>query len=131
MLASMAELSPAIRHLTPEQEALPAGPYRAMLDDCVVAPCPAGAAALDTARVYEALEAGCIPIVERREGFDYFREALGRHPMLTVSDWAEAPGLIAELRKGGKLETKRAQCHGWWRHYKGNMAARVTALALG
>jgi len=131
MLAAMASLSPAIRHLTPEQEALTAGGYRAMLDDCVVAPCPSGATTLDTGRVYEALEAGCIPIVERREGFDYFREALGRHPMLTVADWAEAPGLIAELRKSGRLETKRAQCHGWWRHYRGNLAARITALALG
>ncbi len=129
MLTAMETLGPGALHLTgEEQPALSAPAYRAFLDDCVVAPCPAGAEALDTARVYEALEAGCIPIVERRPGFDYFREALGPHPIPTVTAWAEAPALIRDLRESERLETRRAQCHAWWRHYKANLAARLAAL---
>ena len=128
MLAAMRTIGQGALHLTAERAPLTQGAYRALLDECAIAPCPAGAEALDTTRLCEALEAGCIPIVERREGFDYFRQAFGAHPIPTLSDWAEAPELIRALQAGDRLETKRAQCHAWWRHYKGHLAARIAGL---
>ncbi len=128
MLAAMRGLGPESLHLTSDRAPLTQGAYRAMLDECVIAPCPAGSEALDTTRLCEALEAGCIPIVERREGFDYFRHAFGAHPIPTLSDWSEAPEMIRDLQSADRLETKRAQCHAWWRHYKGHLAARIAGL---
>jgi hypothetical protein len=128
MLAAMRTLGPAALHLTADRPPLTQAAYRTMMDVCTIAPCPSGAEALDTTRLCEALEAGCIPIVERREGFDYFRNAIGAHPLPTIADWSEAPDLIRDLQSGERLETKRAQCHAWWRHYKGHLAARIAGL---
>jgi hypothetical protein len=81
---------------------------------------------LDSFRVCEALEAGCIPIVERRPFYDYFRHLLGDHPMLTVADWGEAPGLIAALRKDkGALDRRRLACARWWQDYKSALVLTV------
>jgi hypothetical protein len=97
-----------------------------LLSETIFAPCPAGAENLDSFRVCEALEAGCIPIVERRPFYDYFRHLLGDHPMLTVTDWSEAPGLIAGLRKDrGALDRRRLACARWWQDYKTSLVVTV------
>jgi hypothetical protein len=100
--------------------------YARLLTDTIFAPCPAGWGNLDSFRVCEALEAGCIPIVERRPFYDYFRHLFGEHPMLTVTDWGEAPSLIAALRKDrGALDRRRLACARWWRDYKASLVLNV------
>lgn len=56
---------------------------RAMLDS-IFSPCPQGNVLLETPRVYEALQCGSIPIVERRLTLDYYKQLLGPHPLPTV-----------------------------------------------
>jgi hypothetical protein len=109
--------------------------YSALLSDTIFAPCPSGWENLDSFRVYEALEAGCIPIVERRPSYDYFRIFLGDHPMVTVDDWGTAPQAIADLQSDpARLEARRAACADWWRQIKRDLVLRardhcVTAFA--
>jgi hypothetical protein len=100
--------------------------YAQLMSETVFAPCPAGWQNLDSFRVCEALEAGCIPIVERRTSYDYFRHLFGDHPMMTVSDWSEAPAAIARLQADpDALESRRLACETWWQEHK-----RTTALSV-
>jgi len=102
--------------------------YAEVMSRTLFAPCPAGWRNLDSFRVYEALEAGCIPIVESRSHFDYFCHLLGAHPMPSVSDWAEAPALIAGLmRNPQRLDALRRSCESWWQHYRASLADEVSA----
>lgn len=91
--------------------------YRAMMDDSIFVPCPAGEVNLESFRVYEALEAGCIPIVEKRPAFDYFTRLLGSHPLPTLTDWSEATLLVEELLAADP-ESVRHACWSWWESYK-------------
>ena len=106
-------------------DSLSTADYRALLDDSVIVPCPAGWSNLETFRVYEALEAGCIPIVEKRPGFDYFTELLGPHPIPTIFSWDEAPALIRGWQAEGTMERVRSDCHAWWEAAKPRIAATV------
>jgi len=119
------------RVLTSEQRGatdapLPVEDYARLLSDTIFAPCPAGWENLDSFRVCEALEAGCIPIVQRRPFFDYFEHLFGDHPMLSVASWSEAPALIASLQKDrGALDRRRVACARWWRDYRASLAPMV------
>jgi hypothetical protein len=119
------------RSLTPEHRGaadalLSIEDYAQLLSDTIFAPCPAGWENLDSFRVCEALEAGCIPIVERRPFYDYFRHLFGDHPMLSVSNWSEAPALIASLRKDrGALDRRRIACARWWHDHKSTLVVTI------
>lgn len=117
-------------HLTSgwdSSDSLSTDAYRRVLDQSVFAPCPAGTVNLDCYRVYEALEAGCIPIVMRRAGYDYFDRLLPGHPMPVVQDWAAAPGLVTALIDSGGCEALRRTCQAWWTGHKTQLIAQVSA----
>lgn len=128
MLTAMGALDGGFQHLTEgfgSADALSTSDYRALLDDTIVVPCPGGWSNLETFRVYEALEAGCIPIVEKRPNFDYFTRLLGPHPMPTVMTWSEAADLVKRLHAEGGLEPLRQKCTAWWNGYKPALAQTV------
>jgi hypothetical protein len=105
--------------------------YAQLMSETVFAPCPAGWQNLDSFRVCEALEAGSIPIVERRASYDYFRHLFGEHPMITVGDWSEAPAAIAQLQADPHaLEQRRLACETWWQEHKHTTALRVQDAIL-
>jgi glycosyltransferase involved in cell wall biosynthesis len=121
MLDALAGLRPSKAHLTGgfnAPEGLSLDDYRDLLKTTLFAPCPAGFSSVDTFRVYEALEAGCIPIVERRRGSDYFRRAYGAHPMPTVEAWSEATDLMTGVMERNEQEDLRQRCYLWWSSYK-------------
>lgn len=135
MLQALQPLQPHYRHLTQsffDPAALDTVAYQALLDDSIFVPCPAGFINLDSFRVYEALECGCIPIVERRPGFDYFAALLGAdHPLIVVDDWDQAAACMAGfLADPPALELRRLACLTWWRdHVAGlrrDMAASIS-----
>jgi hypothetical protein len=100
--------------------------YARLMSESVFAPCPAGWENLDSFRVCEALEAGCIPIVERRPSLDYFSHLFGEHPMLTVEDWNNAPALIEVFRADpAALDQRRLACANWWRDYKASLVLTI------
>lgn len=128
MLDAMAKLEGGYQHLTTgfgSADALSTTAYRALLDETVVVPCPGGWSNLESFRVYEALEAGCIPIVEKRPSFDYFTTLLGPHPIPEVMSWMEGADLVKRLHHENALEALRQSCAAWWDAYKPKLVRTV------
>jgi hypothetical protein len=124
MLNTLAQVEGGFWHLTSGFNAgdcLSTADYRALMDESVVIPCPGGWSNLETFRVYEALEAGCIPFVEKRKGFDYYRALLGPHPLPTVASWAEGAALLRKLKDTDGLELLQRACSEWWMDYKARL----------
>jgi hypothetical protein len=115
-------------HQFGDPNALTAETYRDLLLKSIFVPCPRGWWNLDSFRVYEALECGCIPIVEKTP-LDYFSKFLGNHPFLSIGSWDEAPLFIESLLANpSRLEELRSNCHQWWLDYKTNMKIEVKNL---
>lgn len=78
-------------------------------------PCPNGFVHPETYRLYEALELGCIPIVEN--AFKYYDRLFPNNPFLKVDIWSEAKVIIKEWKKN-QIETKQEECKIWWKQQK-------------
>jgi len=101
--------------------------YRVMAQSKIVA-CPAGACTPDTLRMAEALEAGCVPIVEDRwppnfprgaSGVTtgYWRWVLGEQPPFPIiTDWSQFPSMLAEHLVD--WENRALRLKFWWHMYK-------------
>lgn len=84
-------------------------------------PCPSGPATPDTFRLYEALEAGCVPIGDSGGYWPYlFGEEV---PFPIVSDWSVLPTLMPELLKEWPHNSNRV--FSWWQSKKRKMADRL------
>ena len=81
-------------------------------------PCPNGFVHPETYRVYEALECGCIPIVER--AYKYYDRLLPNNPFLKIDKWIEAKSLI-ETWRNTQIKHKREECKIWWSQYKNQL----------
>ena len=93
----------------------------------IFVPCPRGAIHIDNFRVTEALEAGCIPIVERN---DYWTTMYGTDiPILQIDSWNDVPALIANLLTDiDNLDKLRLKCYNWWVNHKNKTVSEVTTL---
>src|SRR5205085_4230318 len=110
------------RSLTPAE-------YKQVLEESIFAPSPMGNVNLECFRVYEALEQGAIPIVERRFTLDYFRSLLGNHPIPTVASWQEAGNLVKSLLSSpSDLEALQRTCLSWWQQFKHSLTSEVGQL---
>jgi hypothetical protein len=74
-------------HAWNDPNALSTETYAQMLCDSVFALCPSGNQSPDTFRLYEALEAGCIPIVEEDGGWRAWSEAVCPASVLRIKPW--------------------------------------------
>lgn len=95
--------------------------------DAIFVPCPSGALIIDSFRVTEALEAGCIPIVERS---DYWFKMHGKDfPAIQIDSWQQAPSVISDLLNDiSRLTALRILCHTWWSAHKYNITEKVNKL---
>jgi hypothetical protein len=128
MFEQMKKIPNGALHLTSSfasSDALDVEHYQDFLRKCVFGPCPSGWVSIDSFRVYECLECGTIPIVEKRYNFDYFTELLGPHPMPTIYDWQEAPVLVETILRDGDIDLLQAQCMDWWRSRKASLRAQL------
>ena len=100
--------------------------YKEILRSSVFAPCPRGNSCADTFRLYETIEAGAIPIVERDE---YWKNMFGDdHPFIETSDWQKTARDISVLAKHSEWTTtylKKIQS--WWREHKSNLKQTISA----
>jgi hypothetical protein len=111
---------------------LPRDEYYRLLASCKIAPCPAGAATPDTLRVAEALEAGCVPIVEDRwppffprggrAKTGYWEYVFGEKPPFPIlTDWRDFPTLYDQALH--EWPTNRDRLQSWWSSYKIKMCS--------
>jgi hypothetical protein len=100
----------------------------AVLADTVFAPCPMGRVHLESSRIYDALEVGAIPIVERRRWLDYFTALLGDHPLPTARSWPEASDYVRRfLADPHALGALQHEVLTWWTVTKRTLAAAAQA----
>ena len=116
------------------QGAPPAEYYADMLRAKVV-PCPSGPVELSTARIFEAIECGCIPVVDSVTPYPEYANAAkpgywawffgGQQPFPTVTDWNQFPKVLSVLL--ADFETYRGRIYKWWQDYKTDFRNRVMA----
>lgn len=105
--------------------------------DSAIAPCPSGNFTPDTFRLYEAIEAGCLPICDRRapvwpDRSSYWRLVLGQEPFPTVDNWAELPALIDKYNAQPAMAQQHAnKANAWWQGYKWQFALSLMEDAKG
>jgi len=106
------------------------GEYYKKFASCKVAPCPAGACTPDTLRVAEALEAGCVPVVEDRwppffprrghKETSFWRYVLGEEPPFpTIVHWSDFPMAYDQALRD--WPGNRDKLQDWWKGYKERM----------
>jgi len=86
-----------------------------------VIPCPGGPMTPDTFRVYEALESGCVPVLDYTGGHwnydgDYWRKVFGVHPLPVIHDWKDFPIQLEQILK--YWPTYQVQVATWWEEKK-------------
>ena len=127
MLATFAGLEPA--YVLPQGQRIPPHEFQEVLAQSKFVPCPMGNVMLETWRAYEALEAGCIPLLERRATLDYYRNLLGDHPIPTFSSWREARRFVSrELQNPRDLDRRQGELLEWWRGAKDAWRRRMAAF---
>lgn len=108
--------------------------YVAWLCSAKVAPAPSGPVTLDSFRLYEALEAGCIPVVEmtngkgERYGPDFWPLLFGdRHDLFAaVENWeSDLDPLLEQLEAGWPMNQVRSTAA--WIAYKRDLACQLAA----
>lgn len=107
---------------------MPQPHYWRLLAGAKVIPCPSGPCTVDTARPLEALEAGCVPVVDTLtpagDDFDYWGLVFGAgHPLTTIADWGEFPEVLDHELWWWPHNANRS--FSWWQGWK-----RATALRL-
>lgn len=81
-------------------------------------PCFAGSSALESYRLYEALEHGAIPIYVPTK-YDEYREMYGQTPLLGFPSWEKAAQTLPLLaQKTEVMEKHRMACQKWWEEKK-------------
>lgn len=96
--------------------------YFEVMAESKVVPSPSGPFSVDCARTFEALEAGCIPVVDRKTAyageFDYWALLFGTdlYPFPATNDWRKFPrilrGLLSEWPRNVNLT------YSFWQQYK-------------
>ncbi len=110
-------------------DALSASNYRDLLLESIFVPCPRGWWNLDSFRLSEALECGCIPIVEKSP-LDYFSKLFGTsYPFPSLTSWKELQKIIRPLLEDPeRLEQLRLDCYNWWMNYKASEKKHIANL---
>lgn len=99
------------------KEVMPYFQYMKQMSQSKIVLCPSGIESPDNFRLYEALEAGCLPIVDafstNNQSFGFWRYLLGDDiPFPIVNYWDVLPKILPELLKGYPENANRA--FAWW-----------------
>ena len=90
------------------------------------APCPMGWIHPDSFRISESLEWGCVPIIKRHNGMDYFQNIFPGHPMPVVSSWAEIPSVIEKE----DYCSLRDKVQGWYIGYIEDLKQKIKNMYI-
>lgn len=91
--------------------------------------CPSGIESPDNFRVYEALEAGCVPVVDafatNNPSWGFWQYLFrGQPPFPIIPYWSDLPALLPQLLKDYPENANR--CFAWWQKYKRDMFNKLT-----
>lgn len=139
MLDTFAELRPNETHSCSgfgAADALDTQDYVNMLQESRYALCPPGQDSMDSFRLYEALEAGCVPVAlrstERMNIQPSYWHAvfLGETdlPFIIGNTWAECFEIVEQVEKQGEWPTLQKLCNGFWEHWKTRWRNEFTAM---
>jgi hypothetical protein len=107
--------------------------YIEMLNNSKFVPCFKGFCSLESFRLYEALEAGSIPVYvpsESRSGVDNeYSKVLGKNPLLAIPNWASA-FMILEKVCGSPdiMEKHRQDLISWWKQKKLDIQTKIKSI---
>ena len=98
-------------------DSLSVSEYKKILKQSVFAPCPRGNRSVDSFRLYEALECGCIPIIEKDP---YWKNLLGDHPLIECPPSWEGVGKDMSVLLQDKLflAEHSKKVFEWWQNHK-------------
>ena len=102
----------------------PRDEYLARMAQAKVALCPSGPATPDSFRLYEALEAGCVPLADETApgaypNRGYWEMVAPGHPFELVPHWGEFEKYVATALH--RWPEKAAECQAWWVRHKRTM----------
>lgn len=102
-------------------EKVPYPEYLKNMANAKIIPCPSGVESPDNFRLYEALEAGCLPIVDaystQHPVPGFWEYLLGKDiPFPIISQWHQLPDLLPQLLKEWPGNANRA--FAWWQQKK-------------
>lgn len=117
LLFQLSNIKPSYFYKTKKfnKEILEVKEMNKILTSTAFLPCPNGFVHPETYRLYEALESGCIPIVEN--SFRYYDRLLPNNPFLKIDKWVEAKLLIKNWNDE-KIKNKQEECILWWEQHK-------------
>jgi hypothetical protein len=103
--------------------------YYAAMKNSKVVLCPSGPCTPDSFRVYEALELGCVPIVDRTPGNrpnfppNYWEVVLPGHPFPVIDNWANLDSVVDPIL--ADWERKAKECSEWWKNFKLSLSNKL------
>lgn len=113
----------------PKDGGMPREEYAQIMLRSKMVLCPSGPCTPDTFRFAEALECGCIPIVDNRTQnptypTGYWDYIFGEHkPFPVVNEWSELPAVMEEWLQDWELKADR--CARFWDRYKWGLVERM------
>ena len=117
LLFQLSNIKPYFNHKTKkfDEKIIDVKEMSKVLSSTIFIPCPNGFFHPETYRLYEALECGCIPIVENT--YQYYERLFPNNPFLKINKWVEAKTKM-EGWEDVKIKQKQQECQIWWKKYK-------------
>jgi GR25 family glycosyltransferase involved in LPS biosynthesis len=114
-----------------DPENLSKSEYLAILVNTIFVPCPVGVNA-ETFRFYEALEAGCIPLVIKSSQNEVWFNWVSKYiPLVAISSWAEATQVMHSLlSRPEALEIYRKKVLNGWVAWTNELKRNATAWIM-
>jgi hypothetical protein len=102
--------------------------YYAKLSSAKIAPCPSGAAVIDTFRFFESIELLTLPIADKldpsmKETKFYMKMFGPEFPVQSVDNWNNIEKLLPELLDNYPNNMHRVV--GWWIKYKRDLGIKI------
>jgi hypothetical protein len=102
--------------------------YYAKLASAKIAPCPSGAAVIDTFRFFESIELLTLPVADTLDPkgiqTDFYKDMFGINlPFKYVSNWNELNSLVPELLDRYPNNMHQAVC--WWIKQKRDLGIKI------
>ena len=116
LLFQLSDIKPSFCYKTKQfnVKIIEADEMNVILSSTIFLPCPNGFIHPETYRLYEALECGCIPIVQNT--YKYYDRLIPKNPFVKIDIWKEAREIINSWDEE-KIKKKKNECKIWWKQY--------------